>query len=67
MEVLQTLWNIYEVPMRFKEYGEDDSMFEPFQPSDDHLTDCARYYEEKVRQAAEALEPSDDDLRSADE
>jgi hypothetical protein len=37
MEVLQTLWNIYEVPMRFKEYGEDDSMFEPFQPSDDHL------------------------------
>jgi hypothetical protein len=42
MEVLQTLWNLYKMPMRFKKYGSDGE-FQAFQPSDDHLTDAARY------------------------
>jgi hypothetical protein len=41
MEVLQTLWNLHEMPMRFKEYGSDED-FQEFQPSDDHLTDADR-------------------------
>jgi hypothetical protein len=43
MEVLQTLWNLYKVPMRFKEYGKDDSSFKQFEPSEDHLTSALRY------------------------